>query len=143
LRRQKPLRQIAHRENYHAVMADQALDTSTRLAVERTRLANERTLMAWIRTSTSLIAFGFTIFKFFQYLATEEHRRTIVSPWIVGMVMILIGLTGLALAWVQHRQQMKALRAEVGAMPYSISGIMAGLIAVLGAIALVVVVLRL
>jgi putative membrane protein len=125
------------------MMADQPLDTSTRLAVERTRLANERTLMAWIRTSTSLIAFGFTIFKFFQYLATEEHRHTIVSPWIVGMTMILIGLTGLALAWVQHRQQMKALRAEVGTMPYSISGIMAGLIAVLGVIALVVVTMRL
>ncbi|MGB0437426.1 MAG: DUF202 domain-containing protein, partial [Mycobacterium sp.] len=42
-------------------MADQPLDTSTRLAVDRTRLAAERTLMAWIRTSTSLIAFGFTI----------------------------------------------------------------------------------
>ena len=95
-------------------MADQPLDASTRLAVERTRLANERTLMAWIRTSTSLIAFGFTIFKFFQYLATQEHRHTIVSPWIVGMAMILIGLTGLALAWIQHRQQLKALKAEVG-----------------------------
>ena len=96
------------------MMADQPLDTSTRLAVERTRLANERTLMAWIRTSTSLIAFGFTIFKFFQYLATQEHRHTIVSPWVVGMAMILVGLTGLALASVQHRQQMKALKAEVG-----------------------------
>jgi putative membrane protein len=124
-------------------MADQQLDASTRLAVERTRLANERTLMAWIRTSTSLIAFGFTIFKFFQYLATQEHRHTIVSPWVVGMAMILVGLTGLALAWVQHRQQMKALKAEVGTLPYSISGIMAGLIAVLGVIALVVVMLRL
>ena len=118
-------------------MGNQPLDTSTRLAVERTRLASERTLMAWIRTSTSLIAFGFTIFKFFQYLATQEHRHTIVSPWIVGMAMILVGLTGLALAWVQHRQQMQALKAEVGAMPYSISGIMAGLIAVLGVIAFV------
>ena len=121
-------------------MADQPLDASTRLAVERTRLANERTLMAWIRTSTSLIAFGFTIFKFFQYLATQEHRQTIVSPWVVGMAMILVGLT---LAWVQHRQQMKALQAEVDNMPYSIAGIMAGLIAVLGVIALVVVTLRL
>src|ERR1700754_3435268 len=125
------------------IMADQPLDASTRLAVERTRLANERTLMAWIRTSTSLIAFGFTIFKFFQYLATQEHRHTIVSPWVVGMAMILVGLTGLALAWVQHRQQMKALRAEAGSLPYSISGIMAGLIAVLGVIALVVVAMRL
>ena len=99
--------------------------------------------MAWIRISTSLIAFGFTIFKFFQYLATQEHRHTVVSPWIVGLTMILIGLTGLALAWVQHRQQMKALKAQAGPMPYSISGIMAGLIAVLGVIALVVVAFRL
>jgi len=99
--------------------------------------------MAWIRTSTSLIAFGFTIFKFFQYLATQEHRHTIVRPWVVGMVMILVGLTGLALAWVQHRQQMKALTAQAGPLPYSISGVMAGLIAVLGITALVVVTMRL
>jgi putative membrane protein len=44
-------------------MAEQPLDASTRLAAQRTRLAQERTLMAWIRTCTSLIAFGFTIFK--------------------------------------------------------------------------------
>ncbi|MDT5010408.1 MAG: putative rane protein [Mycobacterium sp.] len=119
------------------------LDTSTRLAIERTRLAHERTLMAWIRTSTSLIAFGFTIFKFFQYMATEEHRRPVVSPWIVGMLMIGLGLVALALAWLQHRQAMKALRVEGGEMPYSISSIMAGLIAVLGVVALVVVIARL
>jgi len=50
----------------------------------------------------SLIAFGFTIFKFLQYLATQEHRHTIVSPWVVGMANDLIGLTGLALAWIQQ-----------------------------------------
>jgi putative membrane protein len=38
---------------------------------------------------------------------------------------------------------MKALKAQARPMPYSISGIMAGLIAVLGVIALVVVALRL
>ena len=125
-------------------MADGPLDASTRLAVERTRLASERTLMAWIRTSTSLIAFGFTIFKFFQYLSTEEElRKSIVSPWVVGVLMIVIGLAGLTLAWFQHRQEMKALKAEAGAIPYSISGIMAGLIAILGIVALVVVIWRL
>src|SRR6201991_4517362 len=103
-------------------MADQPLDASTRLAVERTRLANERTLIAWIRTSTSLIAFGFTIFKFFQYLAEQEHRRNpVVSPWVVGMVLILLGLVALMLAWIQHRQEMKALREQLGPMPYSIA----------------------
>ena len=45
-----------------------AITDATRLAVERTRLAHERTLMAWVRTATSLISFGFTLFKFFQYL---------------------------------------------------------------------------
>ena len=124
-------------------MAEPPLDNSTRLAVERTRLASERTLMAWIRTSTSLITFGFTIFKFFQYLATDKHRETVVSPWVVGIVMILIGLIGLMLASIQHRQEMKALKAEVGDTPYSIAGVMAALIACLGVLALVIVGLRL
>ena len=125
-------------------MADRPLDASTRLAAERTRLAHERTLMACIRTCTSLIAFGFTIFKFFQYLSTkDELHRPIISPWVFGVVMILVGLTGLTLAWFQHRREMKALEAELGTMPYSISGIMAGLIAGLGLIALVAVILRL
>jgi putative membrane protein len=125
-------------------VAEQPLDASTRLAAQRTRLALERTLMAWIRTSTSLITFGFTIFKFFQYLATNERRREpIVSPWVVGMMMILVGLAGLTMAWIQHRQEMKALQAEVGPMPYSIAGTMAGFIAVLGAIALILVAFRL
>jgi putative membrane protein len=124
-------------------VTEQPLDAATRLAVQRTRLAQERTLMAWIRTSTSLIAFGFTIFKFFEYLATNERRREpILSPWVLGMMMILLGLAGLALAWIQHRQEMKALRAEVGPMPYSIAGIMAVFIAGLGAIALILVAFR-
>jgi len=57
--------------------------------------------------------------------------------------MILVGLTGLTLAWFQHRQEVKALQAEVQAMPYSIAAIMAGFIAGLGLLALVVVIWRL
>jgi putative membrane protein len=41
------------------------LDTSTRLAYERTYLVYERTLMGWVRTAISLISFGFTIAKVF------------------------------------------------------------------------------
>jgi putative membrane protein len=125
-------------------MTGEHLDASTRLAIERTRLAHERTLMAWIRTCTSLIAFGFTIFKAFQYLATQESvHRAVVSPWVVGVVMILVGLIGLTLASIQHRQAIKALTAEAGPQPYSVSAIMAGFIAVVGLIALVVVAWRL
>ena len=56
---------------------------------------------------------------------------------------IVIGLVALILAWVQHRREMGALRAQVGGTPYSLAGIMAGLIAGLGVIALVIVALRL
>lgn len=124
-------------------MTEPPLDASTRMAAQRTRLAQERTLMAWIRTSMSLITFGFTIFKFFEYLASDVGRRQpIVSPWIVGMVMIVVGLLALALAWIQNRQQMKDLEREYGPMPYSISGVMAGVIGALGVLALAVVALR-
>ena len=100
--------------------------------------------MAWIRTSTSLIAFGFTIFKFFQYLAgQDEVRRPVVSPWVIGLLLIVLGLIALTLAWIQHRREMNALAAELGVMPYSISALMAGLILVVGLIALVVVIWRL
>ena len=42
------------------------LDVSTRLAVARTRASYDRRMLSWIRTGTSLITFGFGVYKFFQ-----------------------------------------------------------------------------
>ncbi len=75
------------------------LDVATRLAVDRTRLAHERTLMAWVRTATSLISFGFTIYKFFQF---EQGRppdagSLIRGAWIRAL-MIATGLVALLLS---------------------------------------------
>ena len=118
-------------------------DASTRLAADRTRLALERTLMAWVRTCTSMIAFGFGIYQFMQYLATKEQlRQPLISPQLFATLLIVTGLTALALAWVQHRQAMRVLRAEFGDMPYSIAGVMSAFIAGLGVVALVGVALR-
>ena len=81
-----------------------------------------------------------------EHITGLQQFLTIVSQpdnIPIGMMMILVGLTGLTLAWIHHRQEMKALRAEVGPMPYSIAGIMAGFIAGLGAIALILVAFRL
>ena len=49
-----------------------ALPSSSELALDRTLLAHDRTLMAWIRTAVSLISFGFTIYKFFQYPREQQ-----------------------------------------------------------------------
>ena len=125
-------------------MADRPLDANTRLAAERNRLALERTMMAWTRTSTSLIAFGFTVYQIFRYLSESERLRDpYVSPQVFGVAMILVGLTALILAWVQHRQELKALRADFGSMRYSIASIVAAMVAGLGLIALLGVTLRL
>ncbi|RZT25972.1 putative membrane protein [Mycobacterium sp. BK558] len=125
-------------------MTRQPLDANTRLAAERTRLAYERTLMAWIRTATGLIAFGFTIYQIFRYLAASEGlREPLVSPQVVGVVMIVVGLVSLILAWVQHRRAMATLRADFGPMPGSLAGILAALIAGLGVVALLGVTARL
>lgn len=123
-------------------MADE-LDANTRLAVERTRLAQERTLMAWVRTSLALIAFGFTIYQIFRYLAGSQRlREPLISPTVFGVITILIGLVALVLAWVQHRQDMAALRANFGPTPLSIASVVAALVAGLGVVALLGVVLR-
>ena len=54
---------------------------ATKLALERTFLAYERTLMAWTRTSVSLISFGFTLFKFFQYMVEQNLKNMLMIFW--------------------------------------------------------------
>ena len=78
-----------------AASPEQDLSRSTKLAVERTRLAHERTLMAWVRTATSLISFGFTIYKFFEYLRESQGPPTgsAKGPRQFAVVMIGIGIT--------------------------------------------------
>ena len=74
------------------------LDTSTRLAYARTFLAHERTLMAWVRTSSSLITFGFSIYKFFQLergAGNEFPTTQVVGPRQFSMILIIIGVVSL------------------------------------------------
>jgi inner membrane protein YidH len=113
-----------------------SLPDATKLPVDRTRLAHDRTLMAWVRTATSLISFGFTIYKFFQYLREKEPGVAgdgLLGPRGFALMMIGIGLTALAVATIEHRRSMEALRHEYGhIVPYSLTTAMAALIALLG-----------
>jgi putative membrane protein len=117
---------------------------STKLALDRTRLAYERTLMAWVRTATSLISFGFTIYKFFQFLRDGQapSREGAVGLRGFAMMMIGIGLTALLLATVDHRRYTRQLQAEFGPQPYSLAAFVAALVGVLGVLGLLSVLLR-
>ena len=123
------------------------LPAATRLAVERTRLAHERTLMAWVRTALSLISFGFTIDKFFEYLRENQQGvagTSSIGPRGFALLMIGIGLTALILATLEHRRSMRVLRVDFrGVVPYSLATVIATLIGLLGVLGLISVAFRL
>jgi putative membrane protein len=94
---------------------DELASDRTDLAYERTALANDRTLMAWVRTSTSLISFGFTIYKFFQDIANVNQPKIgahLISSRHVGMILILFGFLGLLFGLLQYHTDLKRIRAS-------------------------------
>ena len=100
--------------------------------------------MAWTRTATSLISFGFTVYKFFDYEDEEDATsRGVLRPRWFALFMIVIGLVALTLATIEHHRALKTLKAEYGNQPPSLSLIVAALIAVLGIVGLVAVVFHL
>lgn len=114
------------------------LDVGTRLAVDRTRLAHERTLMAWVRTATSLISFGFTIYKFFEFESGKGAVAAthLVSPRQFGMIMIATGLIALALAAIDHRRNMRRMEDEYGTAGRSVAMAVAVIVSGMGLLAL-------
>src|SRR5262245_9665753 len=120
-------------------------DERTDLALERTALAHERTLMAWVRTATSMISFGFTIYKFFDYLRSSKQLDMtphLFGPRAFAMSMIGIGLTALVLATIEHRQSLAALERSGAHLRRSLSQVIAMLVAALGILGLILVIFR-
>ena len=124
--------------------ATAAEDPRTALALERTRLAHERTLMAWVRTAPSLISFGFTIYKAFEYLRERQPAvaHGILGPRNFALVLIGLGIGALVLATVQHRGDVRRLEAQYGPLPRSTAAIVATIVSLLGIVALILVFLR-
>ena len=120
------------------------LDAGTRLAVDRTRLAYERTLMAWVRTGTSLISFGFTIYKFFEFEAGKGvvAASPLLSPRQFGMIMIGTGLVALVLATIDHLSNTRRMRDEYGAADRSVAVAVAVIVSGMGLVAFTVALFR-
>jgi len=104
---------------------------SDTLALDRTRMAAERTLMGWIRTSFSMITFGFTIYKVLQEvdrLATTKGQDP--GPRYLGLALAAVGTLALVGACAQHRMYTKQLRH--GNEPWDLTLLVACLVAGLG-----------
>lgn len=115
----------------------------TRLSVERTRLSLVRTLMSEIRTATSLITFGFAVYKFFQIENPPAAARTyLVGPREFGILMIIIGLASLTLGTFEYARDLRLLRATYPDLSRSNVRYIAALIALLGILGLVTAVCR-
>jgi putative membrane protein len=117
------------------------LDRNTQLALQRSFLATERTLMAWIRTSISMIGFGFTLAKLFQSLADSNVliRGPAGNVWTaegVGLVLISLGTFALVVAVFDHHRELKQLRTAGLPGRFSLSVAVASVLAILGFMAL-------
>jgi uncharacterized membrane protein YidH (DUF202 family) len=75
----------------------------TAMSADRTHWADDRTLIAWIRTSLSLIGFGFGIGRALEYLQELGRKPDrLYTAKIFGGGFILLGVLGLLAAIIQH-----------------------------------------
>jgi len=98
--------------------------------------------MAWIRTATSMISFGFTIYKFLEAQPVRERRFSFIERLLdarnFAIIMISVGLFGLFFAALENHRELTLLRATYGEarIPRSNAMRVAILVAVFGFFAL-------
>jgi putative membrane protein len=72
--------------------------------------------MSVIRTSLSLISFGFTIFQVFEKLRDAGTIVHAAAPRNFGVTLVLLGIVMLVIGIIYHIQFMLGLRHERDAM---------------------------
>ena len=79
------------------------------LGAMRTIMAADRTLMAWIRTSLSLLSFGFTIYKFLDTAVSKKEIARVDSPQHVGLFLTGMGTAAMVLGTFSYWGTLKDL----------------------------------
>jgi putative membrane protein len=98
-------------------------------------------MLSWIRTATSLITFGFSVYKFFQ-IERKKEVEYLVGPEGFGLLLVAIGLVSLLLATWEFRANLRTLGIEYSAKLRSPTVVLAALISVLGIAAFIIILLR-
>ncbi|KQY30277.1 hypothetical protein ASD38_13470 [Caulobacter sp. Root487D2Y] len=75
----------------------------------RTVLAADRTLMAWLRTSLSMLSFGFTIYKFLETAAKAGALERPESPRRVGLFLVSMGTVAMIVGLLDYWVTLKAI----------------------------------
>jgi putative membrane protein len=93
---------------------DVSANVGNHFAWLRTMIALQRTLMASVRTSVSLIGFGFTVAQFFQRMQDMEGMQGMNAelPRNLGLVLIAAGVVSLAIFTWQYRAASDYLRGD-------------------------------
>ncbi len=84
-------------------------------------MAADRTLMAWIRTSLSMLSFGFTIYKFLLYVrqSLSNHVLKAEGPRRFGIVLIALGTMCMLFGLIDYYRTFKQFGKEYGKNPWS------------------------
>lgn len=91
----------------------------TDLAYGRSVEAAERTLMAGVRTAVSMISFGFTIAKFFQYmgkLTVADDAAPVLghAPHNLGLILLVGGTLTIVFSLFEYRSYLRVLEQSSG-----------------------------
>lgn len=83
------------------------------LAFERTLIGLDQLLMSSIRTSLSLITFGFAMILFFHQVSGEVGVNLSVPARNFGLSLVALGIGLLASGLIVHRGRHHALRRQM------------------------------
>ena len=88
---------------------------------EQTQMSSDRTLMATVRTSLSLISFGFTIYQVLGR-ASAVLPRASATARNVGLALLTLGLVTLAMGLLTHSMFSRglALRDDRAQAPHMV-----------------------
>ena len=119
-------------------------NAQTRLAFERTRVSYDRTMMSWIRTATSLISFGFAVYKFFQIELgiNKAQPNLFIGVQEFSLLLVAAGILALLLGAADHWRNMQRLRAQDPSLPRSLSGVLTACIFAIGVLILLAVIFK-